>query len=62
MNRLREKLTCVLAEIHREDRADVPGWVMITLMSAILVAGLLILAQGAFQELFQTAIETVSPS
>lgn len=62
MYRLREKLSGLFAEIHRDDQADVPGWVMITLMSAVLVAGLLILAQGAFQELFETAIDAVTPS
>lgn len=62
MNRIRIKLRCFLTEIHQEDRADVPGWVMITLMSAILVAGLLVLAQGAFADLFNAAVEMVMPS
>lgn len=62
MNRIRIKLRCLLAEIHHEDRADVPGWVMITLMSAVLVAGLLVLAQGAFADLFNAAVEMVMPS
>ncbi|WP_120004272.1 hypothetical protein [Nesterenkonia muleiensis] len=62
MHRVTERSRRILAEIHREERADVPGWVMITLMSAVLVAGLLILAQGAFEELFQEAINQVTPS
>lgn len=41
------------------DRGDVPGWVMITLMSAVLVAGLLALAAPALEGLFNQAIEKV---
>lgn len=43
------------------ERGDVPGWVMITLMSAVLVAGLLALAGPALQGLFQSAINQVAP-
>lgn len=49
-----------LRRLHREERGDVPGWVMITLMSAVLVAGLLAVAQPALQGLFQDAIDQVS--
>lgn len=45
-------------EDHRE-RGDVPGWVMITLMSAALVAGLLALAGPALEGLFNQAISKV---
>lgn len=45
-----------------DDRGDVPGWVMITLMSAILVAGLLALAGPALNGLFEDAISRVSGS
>ncbi|MCK6094503.1 hypothetical protein KZX06_01280 [Micrococcus sp. EYE_162] len=44
----------------RDDRGDVPGWVMITLMSAVLVAGLLLIAGPALQDLFNQAIDKVS--
>lgn len=44
----------------RDDRGDVPGWVMITLMSAVLVAGLLALAAPALQDLFNQAISQVT--
>ena len=44
----------------RDERGDVPGWVMITLMSAVLVAGLLALALPALQGLFNQAISQVS--
>ncbi len=49
-----------LKVIHVEERGDVPGWVMITLMSAVLVAGLLAIAQPALQGLFNDAINQVS--
>lgn len=44
-----------------DDRGDVPGWVMITLMSAMLVAGLMVIAGPALKELFESAISQVSP-
>ena len=44
----------------KEDRGDVPGWVMITLMSALLVAALLAVAGPRLQELFNQAIDRVS--
>jgi len=42
-------------------RGDVPGWVLITLMSAVLVAGLLAIAGPALQQLFNQAMEQVQP-
>ncbi|WP_420713837.1 hypothetical protein [Arthrobacter sp. H14-L1] len=42
------------------DRGDVPGWVMITLMSAVLVAGLLAIAGPALEGLFNQAISQVN--
>ncbi len=42
-------------------RADVPGWVLITLMSAILVAGLLAIAGPALEKLFTEAMDQVRP-
>lgn len=46
------------ARDHRE-RGDVPGWVMITLMSAVLVAALLALAGPALEALFNQAMDKV---
>nr|WP_306919605.1 MULTISPECIES: hypothetical protein [unclassified Arthrobacter] len=43
---------------HHE-RGDVPGWVMITLMSAVLVAALLALAGPALEGLFNQAMDKV---
>lgn len=44
----------------RSDRGDVPGWVLITLMTAGLVAGLWALAGPALNGLFTQAIESVT--
>lgn len=44
----------------RDERGDVPGWVMITLMSALLVAALLAIAGPRLQDLFNQAIDRVS--
>ena len=41
------------------ERGDVPGWVMITLMSAVLVAALLALAGPALEAMFNQAMSTV---
>ncbi|WP_347111222.1 hypothetical protein AAHB33_13010 [Paenarthrobacter sp. S56] len=47
--------------MQRDDheRGDVPGWVMITLMSAVLVAGLLAIAAPALSDLFNQAMAKV---
>lgn len=42
------------------DRGDVPGWVLITLMTAGLVVVIWALAGPALADLFQQAIERVS--
>ncbi|MFK0071548.1 hypothetical protein [Arthrobacter woluwensis] len=42
------------------DRGDVPGWVMVTLMTAALVALLLAAAGPALEGLFRQAIDTVT--
>lgn len=59
LTRLTVILKTFIADVQ-DERGDVPGWVMITLMSAILVAGLLALAGPALAELFNQAISQVS--
>ncbi|MFB2571066.1 hypothetical protein [Micrococcus sp. IITD107] len=49
------------AGLRDDDRGDVPGWVMITLMSAMLVAGLMVIAGDALKTLFEQAISQVAP-
>ena len=46
-------------EVDRPDRGDVPGWVLITLMTAGLVVALWALAGEAFTSMFQDAINKV---
>ena len=43
----------------RRDRGDVPGWVLITLMTAGLVVALWALAGEAFTSMFQDAMNKV---
>ena len=43
------------------DRGDVPGWVLVTLMTAGLVAGLWLVAGPALEGLFVEAISDVRP-
>ena len=46
----------------RADRGDVPGWVLVTLMTAGLVSVLWFVAGDALVAVFQNAISTVTPA
>ncbi len=59
-HRLLATLTVLWTDIRDDERGDVPGWVMITLMSAVLVAGLLAIAGPALTDLFNQAIGQVT--
>lgn len=61
MNQIITRLHRAIQHVHEEEQGDVPGWVLITLMSAILVAGLLAVAQPALSGLFDQAMDQVSP-
>jgi hypothetical protein len=54
------RLTQTVQDGDRE-RGDVPGWVMITLMSATLVAIIMVVAEEALRDLFNAAIAKVNP-
>ena len=54
------RLRSVLQDAHDDERGDVPGWVLITLMTAGLVVVIWALAGPALADLFQQAIERVS--
>lgn len=56
MNRLRER---ILGEVG-DERGDVPGWVLITLMTAGLVIVIWGLAGPALSTVFQQAIARVT--
>ena len=49
-----------LRHLLRDDRGDVPGWVLITLMTAALVILIWALAGPALSDIFQNAIDKVS--
>lgn len=49
------------SDINDPERGDVPGWVMITMMSAVLVAAILAIAQPALTEMFKSALAMVHP-
>jgi hypothetical protein len=49
-----------LAELLVQERGDVPGWVLITLMTAGLVILIWALAGPALSEIFQNAIAKVT--
>lgn len=44
----------------RDERGDVPGWVMVTLMTAALVIAIWVIAKPLLVDLFQRAIDTVT--
>ncbi|NHA69231.1 hypothetical protein EPD83_014395 [Phycicoccus sp. CMS6Z-2] len=44
---------------RRAERGDVPGWVLITLMTAALVAALWTVAENQLVALFQEALASV---
>lgn len=58
MGRLRRSDEDFLAD----ERGDVPGWVLVTLMTAGLVVAIWALAGPALEGLFTQAIESVSGS
>ena len=49
-----------LAELVRDDDGDVPGWVLITLMTAGLVVVIWALAGPALSSVFEQAIDRVT--
>lgn len=46
---------------NRADGGDVPGWVLVTLMSAILVSGLVVVAGDELERVLRDALNTVVP-
>jgi len=57
---LSNRLAARVASTIDDERGDVPGWVLITLMTAGLVVVIWALAGPALADLFQQAIERVS--
>lgn len=50
----------VTATRVRDDRGDVPGWVMITLMTAGLVVAILAVAKPGLTSMLRSALDQVS--
>jgi hypothetical protein len=59
MNRLHALLILALAG-HKEDRGDIPGWVMIAIMSAAVVVVLIPLVGPTIANAFTHAINNVT--
>ncbi|MEO6885473.1 MAG: hypothetical protein ABI232_04185 [Jatrophihabitantaceae bacterium] len=47
---------------HEPERGDVPGWVMVTVMSAILVVAILGVFEPQIKDAIGSAIDSVSNS
>jgi len=60
MRQLAARLRAAMTDIGRDERGDVPGWVLITLMTAGLVVVIWALAGPALADLFEQAISRVS--
>jgi hypothetical protein len=58
--RLHRRMRATMGGILADERGDVPGWVLITLMTAGLVVAIWALAGPALADLFQQAIARVS--
>lgn len=54
------RVRTVVADAVDDDRGDVPGWVLITLMTAGLVVVIWALAGPALADLFEQAISRVA--
>lgn len=59
MNRLQIRISVAFARL-RSDRGDVPGWVLVTLMTAGLVVLLWSLAGPALKGIFDQALNKVA--
>ena len=56
----RTRVRRLIANVLRDERGDVPGWVLITLMTAGLVIVIWGLAGPALSEIFGNAISKVT--
>ena len=60
MQRLATRVRAAMHDLAVDDRGDVPGWVLITLMTAGLVVVIWAMAGPALADLFEQAISRVS--
>lgn len=59
MLRLQVALVLAVRSRRRDDRGDVPGWVMVTVMSAGLVMVIWGVAQGELKGMVRSALHSV---
>lgn len=60
LRRWKDRLIDWTGDLADDERGDVPGWVLVTLMTAGLVVVIWAVAGPALSALFQQAIERVS--
>lgn len=60
MSRIRTTLTRLIARITTSDKGDVPGWVLVAVMTAGLVTALWLVADDALTSVLDRAINSVS--
>ena len=59
--RLATRVQARMIELRHADDGDVPGWVMVTLMSALLVVAIFALAETQLSKVLNDALQTVLP-
>ena len=60
LRQLRARLVLALTGLRpHDDRGDVPGWVLVTVMTAALVSALWGIAQGQLSEMLRHALSSV---
>ena len=60
MKHIRTTLARLIARITSSDRGDVPGWVLVAVMTAGLVTALWLVADDALTSVLDRAINSVS--
>jgi hypothetical protein len=55
---MKSKMNTAVGILHNE-RGDVPGWVLVTVMTAGLVGALWVIADGALSAIFTRAIDSI---
>lgn len=59
-HRAAARLRTAWGELRDEERGDIPGWVLVTLMTAAIVVAVWALAGPALTGLFQQAMDRVT--
>ncbi len=59
-NYISAKLISRLTELIHDEKGDVPGWVLVTVMTAGLVVAIWSIADGQLKSVLQNAIRSVS--